>query len=92
METLTARQQFILNLLVEAHIASAQPVGSRYLAERFQVPYSAATVRHEMGMLEEMGYFDPPAYFVRTCADRYGLSLLCGSRLGPDKAQPAGFL
>jgi heat-inducible transcriptional repressor len=60
MEALTARQQFILNLLVEAHIASAQPVGSRYLTERFQVPYSAATVRHEMGMLEEMGYLTHP--------------------------------
>jgi len=60
METLSERQAIILQRLVDAHIQYAQPVGSRLLTERFDMGYSPATVRHEMGYLEEMGYLTHP--------------------------------
>ena len=60
MEPLTPRQKTILNRLIEAHIETAQPVGSRLMTERYQLCSSPATVRHEMGVLEEMGYLTHP--------------------------------
>lgn len=60
MNRLTSRQGAILNRVVDAHIDSAQPVGSRLLTERFQLKFSAATVRHEMGILEEEGFLTHP--------------------------------
>ena len=60
MEALTERQQVILDRLIDAHIESAQPIGSRLITERYQLNYSPATVRHEMGALEEVGYLTHP--------------------------------
>lgn len=60
MEPLTARQHAILRRVVEAHIESAQPVGSHFIAERFQPRFSPATIRHDMGWLEEIGYLTHP--------------------------------
>jgi transcriptional regulator of heat shock response len=60
MEPVTDRQKEILNHVVDAHIESAQPVGSRLLTERFKLSFSPATVRHEMGVLEDMGYLIQP--------------------------------
>ena len=56
MSELTRRQHEILVQVIESHIESAEPVGSRHLAESLQRPYCPATVRHEMGGLEELGY------------------------------------
>lgn len=56
MDLLTQRQQRVLTALVEAHIESAQPIGSRWLAEYAGMDCSPATLRHEMGELEEKGY------------------------------------
>ncbi len=60
METLTPRQQTILNCVIVAHIESAQPVSSRFVTEHARLSFSAATVRHEMGLLEERGYLTHP--------------------------------
>lgn len=64
MESLSSRQQSILNRVVETHIETAQPVGSqaitRLYTELYHISYSPATVRHEMGRLEEMGYLTHP--------------------------------
>lgn len=61
---LSPRQQSILNRLIDKHIATAQPVGSHAITaiytELYQGSYSSATVRHEMGALEEMGYLTHP--------------------------------
>ncbi|MDP3920901.1 MAG: hypothetical protein Q8R76_08870 [Candidatus Omnitrophota bacterium] len=58
--SLTSRQQAILSNVVETHIETAQPVGSRFMAERYRVSCSSATIRHEMGLLEEDGYLMHP--------------------------------
>jgi len=56
---LTSRQQIILGLVVREYIATAQPVGSRAL-EGLGLGVSSATIRAEMGLLEELGYLTHP--------------------------------
>ena len=64
MQPLSPRQQSILNRTVETHIETAQPVASQFLTDLYtgiyQSSYSSATVRAEMGCLEEMGYLTHP--------------------------------
>ena len=51
---LTPRKIEILKAIVEEFIATAEPVGSKTLLEKYNMPYSSATVRNEMQELEEM--------------------------------------
>ncbi len=60
MDELTPRQKEILARLIESHIATTLPVGSRSLAERYGLGLSPASVRNEMGILEEKGYLTHP--------------------------------
>jgi len=60
MEILTPRQADILNGVVEAHIETSGPVGSHYIIKKYAIPVSSATIRNEMGALEEMGYLTHP--------------------------------
>ena len=60
METLSPRQNNILRGVIETHIETTQPVGSRSIAEKYAFSFSPATIRHEMGALEEMGYLTHP--------------------------------
>jgi len=60
MESLTERQQSVLNSVVETHIETAAPVGSKALRERFALEDSPATLRHEMNVLENKGYLRHP--------------------------------
>lgn len=46
--------------MVETHIETAAPVGSCMLRDRYHMDYSPATLRHEMGVLEEVGYLVQP--------------------------------
>lgn len=60
METLSLRQNDILRGVIETHIETTQPVGSRSIAGKYAISFSPATIRHEMGALEEMGYLTHP--------------------------------
>lgn len=60
MNTLTDRQKIILHTVIESHIRSAQPIGSRYVSENFRLGYSPATIRHEMNTLEDRGLLTHP--------------------------------
>lgn len=57
---LTERQEMILGLIVREYIRDAQPVGSKTLVERFDLDMSSATVRNEMGVLEQHGLIYAP--------------------------------
>lgn len=57
MET---RQEKLLKLIVENYIATAEPVGSKFLVETCELEISDATVRNEMRDLEEAGYLTHP--------------------------------
>ena len=57
---LTPRQREILRMLVEEHIASALPVGSGTIRRLGSLQVSSATIRGELGLLEEMGFLAQP--------------------------------
>lgn len=60
MSELTERQKTLLLLLIRDYIETAQPIGSKRLAEHYHLPLSSATIRNEMGALTEMGYLRQP--------------------------------
>jgi heat-inducible transcriptional repressor len=55
---LTARQLLIFKYIVEEFIATGEPVGSKLLMTKYQLPYSSATIRNEMNFLEKQHYLD----------------------------------
>ncbi|HSK48593.1 MAG TPA: heat-inducible transcriptional repressor HrcA [Coriobacteriia bacterium] len=57
---LNERRRSVLQALVEEYIASALPVGSKTLVERYELGCSPATVRNELSRLEETGYVVQP--------------------------------
>ena len=57
---LSERKKLILKAIVEAHIKTGEPVGSKYLTQEAKIPYSSATIRNEMAELEELGYLEQP--------------------------------
>ena len=58
--TLDERKKAILRAIVEGYIQNAEPVGSRSIAKSTDLNLSAATIRNEMGDLEEMGFLVQP--------------------------------
>ncbi len=48
----------ILQAIVNDYIDTAEPVGSRTIAKKYNLGVSSATVRNEMSDLEEMGYLE----------------------------------
>ena len=57
---ITPRQGFILRKVVEGHQELESPVGSRWLADRDDVPWGPSTVRAEFGRLEDAGFLAHP--------------------------------
>lgn len=60
MVELTSRQKKILSLIIHEHIGSAEPVGSRYLVEKYRLDFSPATIRNEMTALTDAGFLRQP--------------------------------
>lgn len=54
------RKRMILNAIILDYIATADPVGSRTIARKYNLGVSPATVRNEMSDLEEMGFIEQP--------------------------------
>ncbi len=59
-ESLNNRSQKLLRLLVECYINEGQPVGSKTLADKVDLPISPATVRNIVSDLEACGFVDSP--------------------------------
>ena len=57
---LNERKKKILQIIIEDYISSAEPVGSRTIARKYDLGLSPATIRNEMADLEEMGYIIQP--------------------------------
>ncbi len=57
---LNERQRMILKAVVNAHIESGEPIGSKLLAEQIPVSLSSATIRNVMADLEGLGYLEHP--------------------------------
>ncbi|HSL29768.1 MAG TPA: heat-inducible transcriptional repressor HrcA [Anaerolineales bacterium] len=60
MPELSERQKTLLILIIRDYIESAQPIGSKRLAEHYHLNLSSATIRNEMVALTEMGYLRQP--------------------------------
>lgn len=54
------RKMKILHAIIKDYIATAEPVGSRTLAKKYNLGISPATIRNEMADLEEMGFLEQP--------------------------------
>ena len=57
---LSERKKAILKSVVDAYIATGDPVGSKYLTANADFNVSSATLRNEMSALESMGYLEQP--------------------------------
>jgi heat-inducible transcriptional repressor len=58
--SLSHRQLEILTRVVEEHVGTGQPVGSKYLVERAAMGVSSSTVRSELAELETLGLLTHP--------------------------------
>lgn len=54
------RQEQVLFLAIEQHIATAEPVGSRFLVTAAGLDWSEATVRNDLRALEDEGFLTHP--------------------------------
>ena len=57
---LSERQRAILRYIVQEYVRTGRAVGSKTLIERYELHVSSATVRNEMGELEERAYLQHP--------------------------------
>jgi transcriptional regulator of heat shock response len=49
------REKEILDLVIQSYIEESKPISSSYLCDRYNLPYSSATVRNIMETLEKKG-------------------------------------
>ena len=57
---LDLRKQRILQAIVHDYVATAEPVGSQVLVERYSLGVKSATIRSEMAEMSERGYLRQP--------------------------------
>ena len=57
---LTDRKKKVLRTIVDLYIRTAEPIGSKAIAEMPDMNYSSATIRNEMADLTAMGYLEQP--------------------------------
>ncbi|MDD3346361.1 heat-inducible transcriptional repressor HrcA [Oscillibacter sp.] len=57
---LTDRKRQILKVVVEDYIRTAEPVGSKAIAEQMGGSVSSATIRNELSDLVDLGYLEQP--------------------------------
>ena len=89
---LSERKKKVLRSIVDLYIRTAEPVGSKAVAELPDMNYSSATIRNEMADLTTLGYLEQP----HTSAGRipspmgyrlYVDELMCDYRLSMDEAK-----
>lgn len=60
MVIVDARKRRILSAVVDLYIRNGEPVGSKTISQLPDIHVSAATVRNDMAVLEELGYLEQP--------------------------------
>ncbi|MBE0466145.1 MAG: heat-inducible transcription repressor HrcA [Candidatus Desulforudis sp.] len=58
--TVDERKKRILWAVIQDYISTAEPVGSRTVARKYNLGISPATIRNEMADLDELGYLEQP--------------------------------
>lgn len=59
-KTLDERKALVLRAIVSHYVSTGEPVGSKTLVDRYKLRVSPATVRNDMGALEDWGYIYQP--------------------------------
>src|SRR5207244_3547402 len=88
---LTPRQRDILGKLVEEHVATGQPVGSKHLVERSRLLVSSSTVRYELAELEGLGFLTHPHTSAGRIPTERGYRLYVDELLERLEPRPARF-
>ncbi|MBS1718345.1 MAG: heat-inducible transcription repressor HrcA [Armatimonadetes bacterium] len=57
---LDARQQTILGAVIAEYVASAEPVASELITQKYSLGVKSATIRNELSYLSELGYLEQP--------------------------------
>jgi len=81
---LTPRMVDILRAIVDEFVASAEPVGSKTLVDKYKLPYSSATIRNDMATLENMGYLEKPHTSAGRIPSNLGYQYYCEHLLKKD--------
>lgn len=59
-EEMSDRRAAILRAVIQSYVATARPVGSATVGDESAMSVSSATIRKELGALEDAGYLDQP--------------------------------
>lgn len=57
---LSERQKIILGLVIQEFVEKAQPIGSKFIVDQYNLDLSSATVRNELSILAEEGLLRQP--------------------------------
>ncbi len=74
---MTNRMIRIFKAIVEEYIATNEPVGSKNLMIKYDLPYSSATIRNDMAYLEEIGFLEKPYTSAGRIPSRKGYRYYC---------------
>ena len=81
---LTQRMIEILKAIVDEFVDTAEPVASKTLVEKYKLPYSSATIRNEMAILEKEGYIEKPHTSAGRIPSNKGYKFYCEHLLNKD--------
>ncbi len=84
-ETLSERGKRVLNLIVNHHIKTGEPIGSNALVKSYDLPWSPATVRTTMADLMNDGYLVQPHVSAGRIPSEKGIRFYVDSLLYPQK-------
>ena len=85
---LDERKRLVLRAIIEDYIDSAEPVGSRTIARKYQLGVSPATIRNEMADLEEMGFIEQPHTSAGRVPSDRGYRFYVDSLMEPKRLAP----
>src|SRR5690349_11564649 len=91
VEQLSPRRREILRRVVEEHVATGQPVGSKVLVERAGMHVSSSTVRSELAELEALGLLTHPHTSAGRVPTEQGYRYYADELLGRLEPQPPVF-
>ncbi|MGB3202920.1 MAG: heat-inducible transcriptional repressor HrcA [Nodosilinea sp.] len=80
---LSARHEQVLQATIRHYIATAEPVGSRALAQGYDLRVSPATVRNTMGLLEKYGLLYQPHTSAGRVPSDFGYRLYVDRLMSP---------
>ena len=81
---LTQRMIDILKAIVDEFVETAEPVASKTLVDKYKLPYSSATIRNDMVILETEGYIEKPHTSAGRIPSNKGYKFYCEHLLNKD--------